>query len=74
MWLLTQGCTPAAVAEALGRDVHTIGRRIAAFAEGGPKAAAYGFFGGGAGMTGSLMGLADGGGAGFTVATLAPAR
>ena len=38
LWLLTQGWTAAAVAEALGRDAHTIGRWwAAAFAEGGPQ-------------------------------------
>ena len=37
-WLLTQGWTATAVAQALGRDAHTIGEWARAFAEGGPKA------------------------------------
>ena len=38
VWLLAQGWTASAVAEALERDPHTIGRWAAAFAEGGPAA------------------------------------
>ena len=38
-WLLVQGWT--AVAEALGRDAHTIGRWVAVFGEGGPAAMAF---------------------------------
>ena len=38
LWLLTQGWTASATAEALGRDPHTIGRWVAAFGEGGPVA------------------------------------
>ena len=37
VWLLAQGWTASAVAEALERDPHTIGR-WAAFGEGGPAA------------------------------------
>ena len=37
VWLLAQGWTAAAVAEALERDAHTIGLLARAFAEGGPK-------------------------------------
>ncbi len=36
LWLLVQGWTAVAVAEALGRDAHTIGRWVAVFGEGGP--------------------------------------
>lgn len=36
--LLVQGWTAAAIAEALGRDPHTIGRWAAAFGQGGPEA------------------------------------
>ena len=36
--LLTQGWTGSAVAEALERDPHTIGRWAVAFGEGGPAA------------------------------------
>ena len=35
LWLLTQGWTAQATAEALERDPHTIGRWAAAFGEGG---------------------------------------
>ena len=38
LWLLAQGWTAAATAEALGRDPHTIGRWASAFGEGGPEA------------------------------------
>ena len=38
LWLLTQGWTASAVAEALERDPHTVGRWAAAFGEGGPRA------------------------------------
>ena len=38
LWLLTQGWTAQATAEALERDPHTIGRWLAAFGEGGPTA------------------------------------
>ena len=38
VWLLTQGWTAAATAEALERDPHTIGRWASAFGEGGPAA------------------------------------
>ena len=36
LWLLAQGWTSSATAEALERDPHTIGRWAAAFGEGGP--------------------------------------
>ena len=36
LWLLAQGWTAPAVAEALERDPHTIGRWLAASGEGGP--------------------------------------
>ncbi len=38
MLLLAQGLTAAAMAEALERDPHTIGRWASAFGEGGPAA------------------------------------
>ena len=38
LWLLAQGWTAAATAEALERDPHTIGRWAAAFGEVGPAA------------------------------------
>ena len=38
VWLLAQGWTASAIAEALERDSHTIGRWAAAFAGGGPAA------------------------------------
>ena len=38
VWLLAQGWTAAATAEALERDPHTIGRWASAFGEGGPAA------------------------------------
>lgn len=38
LWLLAQGWTASAAAEALERDPHTIGRWVAAFGEGGPAA------------------------------------
>ena len=38
LWLLTQGWTASATAEAWARDPHTIGRWAAAFGEGGPRA------------------------------------
>ena len=38
VWLLAQGWTASATAEALERDSHTIGRWVSAFGEGGPAA------------------------------------
>lgn len=38
IWLLAQGWTAVAVAEALERDPHTIGQWASAFGEGGPAA------------------------------------
>ena len=38
VWLLAQGWTASATAEALERDTHTIGRWASAFGEGGPAA------------------------------------
>ena len=37
IWLLAQGWTASATAEALERDPHTIGRWAVAFGEGGPE-------------------------------------
>ena len=41
IWLLAQGWTASATAEALERDPHTIGRWLAAFGEGGPAALVF---------------------------------
>ena len=41
VWLLVQGWTAGAVAQALERDAHTIGEWARAFAEGGPKALVF---------------------------------
>ncbi len=41
VWLLAQGWTAAAVAQALERDAHTVGQWARAFAEGGPKALVF---------------------------------
>ena len=38
LWLLAQGWTASAGAQALERDPHTIGRWLSAFGEGGPAA------------------------------------
>ena len=38
IWLLAQGWTASATAEALERDPHTIGRWASVFGEGGPAA------------------------------------
>ena len=38
IWLLAQGWTATATAEALERDPHTIGRWASVFGEGGPAA------------------------------------
>ena len=41
VWLLAQGWTASATAEALERDPHTIGRWATAFGEGGPAALVF---------------------------------
>ena len=41
LWLATQGWSAARVAEALGRDPHTIGDWLAAFCRDGPAALAF---------------------------------
>ena len=46
VWLLAQGWTAAATAEALERDPHTIGRWASAFGEGGPAALIFEQIGG----------------------------
>ena len=38
LWVLAQGCTASASAQALERDPHGIGRWLAAFGKGGPTA------------------------------------
>jgi transposase len=46
LWLAAQGWSAARVAEALGRDAHTIGEWLAAFHRGGPAALAFAHTGG----------------------------
>jgi transposase len=46
LWLAAQGWSTARVAEALGRDPHTIGEWLAAFRRGGPAALAFAHTGG----------------------------
>ena len=41
IWLLAQGWTASGTAQALGRDLHNIGRWAAAFGEGGPAALTF---------------------------------
>ena len=41
LWLLCQGMTASTTAQALGRDVQTIGRWATAFGEGGPAAVIF---------------------------------
>ena len=41
LWLLAQGWTASAVAEALEREPHTIGTWVAAFSDNGPAALAF---------------------------------
>jgi transposase len=41
LWLLARGWSAAQVAEALGRDPHTVGAWLRAFEEGGPPAVAF---------------------------------
>jgi hypothetical protein len=41
LWLLAQGWPAAQVAEALGRDAHTIGAWVARFRRGGPAALVF---------------------------------
>ena len=41
LWLLAQGWTASAVAEALEREPHTIGTWVAAFSDNGPTALAF---------------------------------
>jgi hypothetical protein len=41
LWLLAQGWTAVAVAEALEREPHTIGTWVAAFSDHGPKALTF---------------------------------
>jgi hypothetical protein len=41
LWLLAQGWTAAQVAEALGRDPHTVGTWLRAFEDGGPARVAF---------------------------------
>ena len=64
LWLLTQGWTAQATAEALERDPHTIGRWLAAFGEGGPTALIFEQSGGAPRPRGGAAGGAERGGAG----------
>ena len=41
LWLLARGWSAAQVAEALGRDPHTVGAWLRAFEAGGPPAVAF---------------------------------
>ena len=41
LWLLSQDCSAAQVARALGRDPHTIGEWLSAFGHDGPSALAF---------------------------------
>jgi transposase len=41
LWLLAQGWSGLAVAQALDRDPHTIGKWVAAFSDHGPTALAF---------------------------------
>ena len=69
VWLLAQGWTAGAVAQALERDAHTIGRWVAAFAEGGPKALVFEQTGGSPRAGRRATGRVEMGGAGITVAS-----
>ncbi len=64
LWLLTQGWTASATAEALGRDPHTIGRWAAAFGEGGLTALMFEQSGGSPRPRRGAEGGVEGGGAG----------
>ena len=59
VWLLAQGWTAGAIAQALERDAHSVGQWDAAFAEGGPKALAF-EQSGGAPLTGVGNGCYEG--------------
>lgn len=41
LWLLSQGCSAAQVARALGHDPHTIGDWLSAFSQHGPSALTF---------------------------------
>ena len=69
VWLLAQGWTAAAVAEALERDAHTIGLLARAFAEGGPKALVFEQSGGSPRAGRGATGRVEGGGAGVAIAS-----
>ena len=66
LWLLVQGWTAVAVAEALGRDAHTIGRWVAVFGEGGPAAMAFEQSGGSPRDRRSAANRTEGSGAGVS--------
>ena len=69
VWLLAQGWTGAAVAQALERDAHTIGQWARAFAEGVPKALVFEQSGGSPRVGRGATGRVEGGGAGITIAS-----
>jgi len=46
LWLATQGWSAAQVADALGRDAHTVGGWLVAFRQEGPAALAFAHTGG----------------------------
>ena len=64
IWLLAQGWTASGTAQALGRDLHTIGRWAAAFGEGGPAALMFEQSGGSPRPMRGAAGGVEGGGAG----------
>ena len=64
LWLLAQGWTASATAEALGRDPHTIGRWAAAFGEGGSAALIFEQTGGSPRPWRNAAGSVEGGGSG----------
>ena len=82
VWLLAQGWTAAATAEALERDPHTIGRWASAFGEGGPAALIFEQSGGSSfsgvsplpRATASASCLNDGSPAGWGIETPAPVK
>ena len=65
MLLLAQGWTASATAEALERDPHTIGRWVAAFGQGGPRALIFEQSGGSPRPWRDAAGGVEGGGAGI---------
>ena len=69
VWLLVQGWTAGAVAQALERDAHTIGQWAQAFAEGGPKALVFERSGGSPRAGRGATSRVEGGGARVSIAS-----